>query len=232
MMVMMTMTGSSGKNMSKKRRTSPEPQQYFSKLSKIPREDLLELIGILGGQSGYFLKGGIPVYTPLEQLRQEVRRCCRNNFPDRIARVGEWLGEFQEEDLPELPNDNPKEELEDIVEHIRIAALQVEPNFLYEQVTDWLLDEEFIDLENDNRLDWFGIVLREEDEETILDRQFSPEEFADQLSESNFIDFYQNFIRTAHNCEEIEGTRPGEFPLAEPGLDFLESLVDWLELKV
>ena len=216
--------------MRKKLQSTPNPRDYFSKLSKVPRENLIELISILGGQSGYFLKGGIPVYKALEQLRQEVRRCCHNNFPDRIARAGEWLAELTE-NLAELSNDAPKAELEDIVEHIRIAALQVEPNFLYERVLDWLWSEEFLDFENDDRLDWFGITVQEEDEETILVRQFSPEEFSEQLSESTFTEFYQNFIRTAQNCEEIEGTRPGNFPCAEPGFDFLEALIDWLEVR-
>ncbi len=302
-------------------KTAPKPSHYFFKLEKMSRPELLELIDILGGTYGYFLKKGIPVYKPERQLREEVRkRCRRKNCPKRIAKAGHWLANFQvkldrdveaykiakqeyERELqrrkptlrqyakiieeyyeqkkisakdwahshniaiaksksgktlkkdwlkqleaqgfsypsrpaypfpdklkkPNPPQKPPREELEYLINNVRIAALEVDPSFLYDRVLDWLSKERDIE-RSDTRLDWFGIEIVINRGKIIeLNQKLSSEEFSQQLSESSPISFYRNFIKTAKNCKEIKGKRPGDFPHAEPGFDFLEALADWLK---
>ena len=192
------------------------------------RQELLQLINILGGTPGNFLTGGIPVYKSLEQLRQEIRKCCNNNFPERIAKAGEFLASASE-NLPEIQNDDPQAELEDIIEHLRITALQIEPNKLYEIIINWLENEEYLDYKLDReRLNWLGITVKETEDEIEFIPQSPTSYLSEQLSKKSWIEFYQNFVRTAENCWEIKETRPGVFPNSYPGLEFLESLITWL----
>ncbi|WP_036486875.1 hypothetical protein [Myxosarcina sp. GI1] len=198
------------------------------KLPGLNRTALLELVEVLGGTCGYFLKGGIPVYKKRGALIQEIRRCSQKNFPNRIE-LAQFILESYPQEAQELPKDNPETELRNLVESIRLAALQVPPDFLYERVVSWIENKELFDFDEDEHLDWFEISIQEIEDDFELIQNLTLEQFSKKLEAASFKEFYNNFIRLAENCDEIEGRRPGEFPDPEPGFDFLENLLDWLQ---
>jgi len=79
----------------------------LDKLDGLTREELEKLVAVLGEQTTYLIKGGIPCPKTCGSLKNDTIRCWNNTFPDRVARAAELLEQYPERPV-RAEEDNPK----------------------------------------------------------------------------------------------------------------------------